>query len=147
MFGLIRKLFRRRRPTRGIFQFWDGERERYVDPFEILRAISSDTEVNLETESALMLAGDDAATLKTVQLVRRAFGVKHFNEGGLLEAECLELIERFYDFLGALKKNISESPISSTPMESASSTTSTGPEPLAPGSSSSDSPKTPTAAS
>lgn len=138
--------FKSRRPTRAIFRFWDGQRDRAADPLEILRALENDSLVNLEVESAFMLAGDAEATLKTVQLVRRAFGVKDFTQGGLLEAECLDLIENFYDFLSSLKKNTSASPISSPPTETESSSASSDPD-LTPGNSSSDLPKTPIAAS
>ncbi len=131
-----------RRSARGIFRFWDGQKERAVDPFEILRAIANDPEFVLERDSSLMIKGDDDATQITVRCVRRAFDVKHFNEGGLLEDECLQLIEGFYEFLGALKKNTNGSPTSSEPMAPESSSASTAPD-LTLGSSLSDSPKTP----
>ncbi len=139
-------LFKPRQPTRGIFRFWDGQRDRTIDPFEILRAIENDPEFVLERDGALLVVGDDDSIQKTVRCVRRAFVVKHFNEGGLLEAECLELIERFYEFLSSLKKNINGSPISSEPTAKESSPASTGLG-LTPGNLSSDLPKTATEAS
>lgn len=146
MFAWILSCFTRyftpRRPARGIFHFWDGQRDRAVDPFEILRAIANDPECVPDREAALMLVGDDDATQKTIRCVRRVFGVKPFSEGGLLEDECLQLIEAFYDFLSALKKNTSGSPISSEPTAPESSPASTDPAPT-PGNSSLDSPKTP----
>lgn len=135
---------RRQQKHRGIFHYWDGQRERAADPFEILRAIADDPEYSDDREPKLMLVDDftvsDEAAQKTVRCVRRAFGVKSFNEGGLLEAECLDLIDEFYGFLGALKKNTSPSPISSEPTQM-SSTVSTGEVPT-PGKSSSDLPGT-----
>ena len=139
--ALYRRLFG---PSRGIFRFWDGQRYRAVDPFVILANIEADHELNLELDSALVLAGDSAAIARTVRATRRAFGVKDFASGGLLEAECLELIGDFYDFLGALKKNTSASPTLSPPTQESSSA-STDPLP-SPGKSSSDSPKTPSEA-
>lgn len=136
---LYRRLFG---PVRGIFRFWDGQKNRAVDPFVILASIEADPELNLEIDSALVVAGDSAAIAKTVRCTRRAFGVKEFSQGGLLEAECLELIGEFYDFLGALKKNTSLSPISSPPTESMPSPASTDPDPTT-GRLSSDSPKMP----
>jgi hypothetical protein len=122
--------FSPRRPHRDIFYFWDGQRERSVDPFEIMRAIEQDSEFNLERDASLMIAGDDEATQITVRCVRRAFAVKPFNEGGLLEAECLELIQVFYEFLSALKKNISGLPIESEPTDTATSNPPTAPGPI-----------------
>lgn len=128
-------LIRPRQTDRGIFRFWDGQQDRAVDPFEILRAIENDPEFSLERDGALLVVGDDDSIQKTVRCVRRAFQVKEFSQGGLLEAECLELIERFYEFLSSLKKNISASPISSRPTATESSAASTD-QGLTPGSSS-----------
>lgn len=147
--SLLRNIFARlfrRRPVRDIFQFWDGQHDRAVDPFEILRGIEHDPEFSPEKEAQFIAAGHDDSIEKAVRCVRRVFNVKHFNDGGLLEAECLELLEAFYDFLAALKKNTSPSPISSEPTGTESLPASTDPPPI-PTSSSSDLPKTPTAAS
>jgi hypothetical protein len=137
---------RSRNTNRAIFRFWDGQQDRAADPFEVLRAIENDPEFSLERDGALLIIGDDDSIQKTVRCVRRAFQVKEFSQGGLLEAECLELIERFYEFLSSLKKNISASPISLQPTATESSTASTDPAPI-PGNSSSDLPKTATEAS
>lgn len=147
MFNRLLSWWRRRQQQkhRGIFHFWDGQRERAADPFEIHWAIAADPEFNLDRDSALMQAGDVEASQKAVRCVHRAFGVKPFDQGGLLADECLLLIEEFYEFAGALKKNTSDSPISSPPTALESSTASTDPDPI-PGKSSSDLPKTPSEA-
>lgn len=139
LFRLFPRLFGRR--ARAIFRYWNGQREVAADPFEITRAIENDPAFNPEIDYALVDAGDSAAILRTVNCVRQAFKVKSFNEGGLLESECLDLMIAFLDFLGSLKKSTSPPPTSSPPTESASSA-----QGHSPTSSSSDSPKTPSEA-
>lgn len=141
--ALWRWLTEPRQPARGIFRFWDGQRDRSEDPLEILRAVNNDSEFNPEVDPELMNAadGDEEAMLRALRCVRRAFKVKEFSQGGLLESETLDLLAQLYEFLASLKKSTSDFPTSS-PLTTESSEPST---PLAefPTKSSSDLPKTP----
>jgi hypothetical protein len=144
---MFRSLYRRFfGPSRAIFRYWNGQRDVAADPLRLLRAVENDTEFNIEIDPALVDADDQPATLRMIACVRRAFNVKSFEEGGLLEAECLQLFLRLYEFLDGVKKNTVPSPTSSPPTESASSTASTDPAPT-PTNSSSGSSETPSAPS
>lgn len=115
----FRWLFGGRQASRQIFRFWDGQRDRAADPLVIYRAIETDPQFNVEVDSALLEAGDSEATVRAVGAVQRAFGVKDFDHGGLLESEALALLVEFYEFLALLKKSTSDTPTSSAPTESA----------------------------
>ena len=131
----------RRHANRAIFRYWNGQQDVAADPLELLRGVESDTEFNLEIDPALVDAGDPAASLRMVNCVRRAFKVKPFAEGGLLEAECAELFVGLYEFLDSLKKS-TDQPLTSPPPTASESS---DPD-HTPTNCSSDLPKTPSAA-
>jgi len=125
---------------RGIFSFHDGRRYRHVDPIEVARrlwAVTIEQQPFQQMPGLPRVAGMEAPPLpfdansarrliasgngeevqqgysEMAQAARQAFLVKSYDEGGLTELECANLIDRFELYLGDVKKNASGSPISS----------------------------------
>lgn len=114
------------RKERGIFRFWDGRRWRTADPIPTWRALADDPEFLAETHLTLVDGGDLESVGIVGRAVRRAFGVPEFNQGGLTERQCVDLLESYYSFIDSLKKKqdtLSTSPSPTVPPSSAESTT------------------------
>lgn len=129
---LFSRLFawrRIREREQEIFRFWDGSRERGVDPLVVLRDLNAHPQFKPEFHPSLILNGDPAsgavkeATEITLDAVNFAFGVEPWREAdgaakGLTVTKRLELLLTFSEYLDALKKNISGTPTSPAAMES-----------------------------
>jgi len=115
---------------REIFRFWDGGRTRTADPLAIWIALHDDPEFNYDTTPAFVDAGDIAAIKTTVGAVRRIFGLKSFEAGGLTSQECLELLAVYFLYEESLKKSTSEPATPQSPTGSESSSQSTMPPDL-----------------
>jgi hypothetical protein len=138
MLSLLRNwLFPKRR---AIFSYWDGKRWRAADPLVAARRLITHETFDWESHPALAEAADDFEALQiTVDAVREVFDVPAFESGGLTQAECVELLGDFTEYLHGVKKNTSPSPISSPPTAPATpSITSNSPD----SGSTSDEPKT-----
>lgn len=99
-----RLLFWRKRRDRDIFTFWDGERQRQVDPLPAWFAMSNDPECHPVSDCPKADAGDRQATCNIVGMVRRMFSIKTFDEGGLTEYELSMLFSEFMAFVAGQKK-------------------------------------------
>lgn len=99
---------RRRNAARFIFEFWDGQSQRYADPVVIWRALHDDHELVMPADLQAADLGDIEASAKVVRAVRRAFDVTGWteSEAGLTEAECMHLLVDYWTFTERLKKNI-----------------------------------------
>ena len=122
MITWLRSLFGRRdafgyRPRdRTIFAFWDGTRKRLADPLAVHRALMTDPDFELQFDPKIAQVANKEglkATGRTAAAVRRAFGVKDIDAGGLLDSECLELFIRFGEYVGKLTDD--SLPLSSGP--------------------------------
>lgn len=112
MFGFIKRW--RMNRGRAIFRFWDGSMDRAADPMVIYRALVEHPEFDWEKTPELIEI-DDAriasdATRIEAAAVRQAFGVPSLAEGGLTEAECVQLLTQFTLWLGQKKSSSSPSP-------------------------------------
>lgn len=103
------------RDSRGLFLFYDGRRWRTADGLESLRAFftrdgfdwdETPEQLKIPTATTQVLA-----TKRIADAVRGVFGIKRAAEGGLSEAECLNLFWRFRGYLDDVKKNGSLYPI------------------------------------
>lgn len=115
--------------SREIFEYHDGERTRYGDPYAIWRALTQDPEINLERISPEVDAGKEPETSQFLALLRRVFDVKPFDGAtgtGLTDFQTLALTGHLRKFTVAVKKNSSSGPTSPTSTELPSST---GPAP------------------
>lgn len=100
---------------RLIFRFWDGQQEVAADPLVIQRKLAAATDLEKDIELAFVQSPEaipaaNEAFEHLVKQIREAFGVKAFSEGGLLDAECLELLGVFGGFIGEIKKKANPSP-------------------------------------
>lgn len=111
---------------RGLFRFYDGRRYRTVDPMVIARNLWAANIVSEVSEGKFeAVPFDSLQSLKKItsavgtqiekgyaeiaEAVREAFELRPFENGGLSEAECQKLLERFEDWMGNVKKNGSNS--------------------------------------
>lgn len=117
------KRWRQRRP--GFFQYFDGQRDRFGDPFAIWRAIASHPTVNFADAASAIDEGREPETTQAIVALCEIFGVTRWDEAtgtGLTDWEVANLFGDFSDYLDALKKNTNSGPISSAPSEPESST-------------------------
>jgi hypothetical protein len=97
---------------RAIFKFRDGRRRRRADPLAVWRRLWTDAEVNLERD--LQDAFDPdlpdteslAAMKNLADLTRRAFALPTFEQGGLTEVECQNLLADFLTYMASVKKKV-----------------------------------------
>lgn len=144
MFGCFK-----RRSRREIFRFFDGTRERSVDPIKILRAISSDPEFLPEKHFELAQEGDGEAQGITIAAARRIFGLDEFTDTngkitGTTDGEALGILSDFAEYVSTLKKSTNgprtlpsatesaPSAASTTNAPSGSGSISSAPRPVAP---------------
>jgi hypothetical protein len=112
---------------RAIFKFRDGRRRRRADPLAVWRRLWTDAEVNLERD--LQDAFDPdlpdteslAAMKNLADLTRRAFALPTFEQGGLTEVECQNLLADFLTYMASVKKKSSPPLMQSPPTDSPSS--------------------------
>lgn len=117
-----REMYRPR--ERLIYRYNDGVKDRRADPMVIQRELAKCEALDLEIK-CLGLQTPEAA-LRSLEAVgnvtgyvRTAFSLPLFEDGGLSEAECIELLNDFCLFVADLKKKASSSPTCSTPTEPA----------------------------
>lgn len=98
---------------RAIFQFWDGRRLRAVDPLVAFRTLQEHPDFEMERDLTGHDAGQADSTQACLQATRAAFGVTVFDgTRGLTEAETLDLLGTFGNWMQTVKKNISGPPTS-----------------------------------
>lgn len=120
---------------RGIFTFYDGRQYRRIDPMVAARrlwsitipqkpmpgmdspdAVIPDVPFSMQDLMKDIASGDvgrfDHACQTAGMVARQVFDLNLFDAGGLTELECVELLGRFDDYIGDVKKNSSGSPIS-----------------------------------
>lgn len=132
MFGFIRNWFRSRRIKRArlLFEFWDGERFRRVDPWVVWRTFKEDKDFNYETQLDIAQNGESPEIGLFVAAMCNAFGVKRYDEKtntGMTESEMFVLLSDLGFFFDALKKNGSTSSTASQPTDLDTSTLSDSP--------------------
>lgn len=123
MFNWLKRRIHNR--NRAIFSFWDGSKNRAVDPLSAWRALRSHKEFDPERDIEGIRQDDEESLNHTLAAVRESFGVKAFADGGLTEAETLALLAQFMAYIGQVKKNISPPQISPPSTEAGSSEAST----------------------
>lgn len=144
MIRFFTKLFRRiairsANDYREIFRYWDGSRERSIDPLVAFRRLDTHSVFDWESHPILIDQRESAEEMMreegwkaleiTVNAVHEVFDTKPYDErdeSGLPDAEAVGLLISFSDYLVSVKKNISGGPISpqtTAPKSSEKSTT------------------------
>ena len=125
------------RQGRDIFKYWDGVRNRSIDPEVAWKLMWTDPDCVIKDDFKAADAGDVDAWDRVQAMGRRMFGVNAYSDTqpGLTEYELNTLIGQFVRFMGVLKKkrensrtlwalSVGESRgASTTPPESESSST------------------------
>lgn len=106
---------------RYIFRYHDGLADKAADPMAAWLALEGHSEFVPDRDMERLAKGDATAIPPTVAAAREAFTLPTLADGGLTDLECLELLTRFYDFLGELKKSTGLFLTSRRSMEPASS--------------------------
>jgi hypothetical protein len=94
---------------RMIFEFWDGEKRRKVDPLVVQRALVSDKDFDLEIELKHIAASTPLAVEameNIIRGIRAAFKIKSLDDGGLTDSECLAVMVQFGTWMGDVKKKL-----------------------------------------
>lgn len=104
---------------RAIFSYYDGEKETLGDPLAIMRSFMVKLKVEgfdlaelIQTIAPVDKEGPPVDELRfsdavdtLLPAIRDAFKVKPLDQGGLTEAETLDLLSQFLEFQMELKKN------------------------------------------
>jgi len=135
MFGWLVTILNRLlgREDRGIFRYWDGFKQRAIDPVLAYRQLMNDQECQLFSDVATarnpklqdgsamypieeVLAAED----RHRALTRKVFGLKEWNENqhGLTLDETDDVLNKFFVYCDELKKKRNRLPTSSPPIES-----------------------------
>lgn len=112
---------------REIYKIFDGKELRCWDPlvlYKRLRQRGGDISTDIRVASLPMKKSAEAHD-SLIRNIRWVFEVKPFEEGGLSEIECLELLTHFWEYISTIKKN------SRTWQTSAEETSPTTPSPTA----------------
>ncbi len=104
MFALFKK-----KEERKIYEFWDGERTRRVDPMEIWMSLQEHEDFLIDKTPQDADNDDPEAQKLLCKATQEAFGIKpyHFNgkEVGLTMVETMNLYSEYCNWLDGLKKN------------------------------------------
>lgn len=123
---------------RYIFRYWDGEKDRDEDPMELyirMQDVGPELDVDLKVARS-QLRDNYKGHVKAVEKIRGIFFVKPYKEGGLTNAECLNLLDYFLLWTGFEKKSTSQT---QTSAGGTSPSTESTPEEKSPSGSTSDS--------
>ena len=130
MFRLWSRVFGKKPDRRrDVYEYWDGEEVRAIDPLAAYRALLAHPVFDWDVHPAMidnMDSDDDsirkeaiAASEVTTTAVRDVFGLKPWTDiqPGLTEAETITVLIQFVDWLVGQKKNINPSLTSQEPTE------------------------------
>lgn len=143
--ALLLRLFWPRRDRsleRGIFRYHDGNRWRHADPLEIDPLLDKhggkvwpEWLSILNATEGQQLTGDFAvqvqrqreeSVVSLVKLARNVFALKTADEGGLVGAECLDVLSKYLLFLVKLRDKFRPLPILPARLASYPADTNTG---------------------
>jgi len=114
---------------RLLFRYWDGSRFVSADPFVLLRRMLNTTKFDADADVKALSLPEPTIVAKKIGFIaegiREIFELKPFEQGGLSELECVNLLMLFSDFLNSVKKNGVSSLISSPLMASSTMDAST----------------------
>lgn len=103
---------------RLLFKYWDGHRQRAIDPFRVYREFRSDPQIDLATIGPQVDNWEEPATGLLLSAICRVFGVKRYDDDtglGLTDPELLNLFGDLNDYLEDVKKKYNLGPTSPQP--------------------------------
>lgn len=94
---------------REIFRFWDGEKERGVDPLVIWTNLWGDDSIDVDVEFKRIANNELESTVEVVKAARNWFSIKPFTvtdsgEEGLTDLEVCDVLRDFLTFVNEIKK-------------------------------------------
>jgi len=97
---------------RVIYTFWDGEKERPIDPMPLYKKLMGKWQSMVIDYKVSQSESTDAPVAHTnlSKSIREIFEIKLFESGGLTETELIGLCEDFLAFTETVKKNSRISP-------------------------------------
>src|SRR5690606_29518923 len=109
---------RRAAKRRNIFRYFDGVRQRAIDPVAVAIAFEEHPTFSMERHVPLALAGDPESIRITVDAARQVFSIPAWSERqrGLTSIETIDLVGKYVAYMESLKKSTSDSPTSSAAM-------------------------------
>ncbi|MDE2098090.1 MAG: hypothetical protein KGL39_12625 [Patescibacteria group bacterium] len=116
---------------RLIYHYYDGIKTVSADPLRLYRQMMDvGPELSVEIKVSRSASKDASkAHVDAIKHIRSIFDIKPYEEGGLTEVECLQLLDHFWIYTGHLKKNSSPSPTSVEATLATSASTSGGSPP------------------
>ncbi|RJQ24623.1 hypothetical protein C4577_07590 [Candidatus Parcubacteria bacterium] len=92
---------------RLLFSYFNGEKTIKADPMVLHRKLMEvGTELSLDMQVASSPSKDRIkAQIAMVEKIQGIFSLKKYEDGGLTEVECGELLDNFMDWCNKLKKN------------------------------------------
>lgn len=100
-----------------LFRFWNGTKFVSADPFVLLRKLVNTDKCDIDEDLKKLKIPDPKIVTNTIsniaEGVREIFEVPAFENGGLTELECVQLVMEFMGFTERVKKNGASSLISS----------------------------------
>lgn len=107
---------------RGLFNFWDGRRWRFIDVWHVYRQLMNDARLDPDRHFPLVERGEEPETSEYLALITEIFGLHRWDgRRGLTDGEVRNVSEAFFAVCLAVKKNGSDGSISSPPTGSESS--------------------------
>jgi hypothetical protein len=97
---------------RLIYQFFDGQVLRAVDPMELYKKVSPKLGIIAADSKAVKIPQSKFAKDahdRLIALIRELFDIKPLSQGGLTELETLAVFDHWWDFTCTVKKNSSPS--------------------------------------
>ncbi len=108
------RLRRRRYRRRGLFDYNDGRRTRWVDPFVVWRKLNEHKTLDLENQAPYVDQGIEPQTTIVITALCEVFDLKRFDDAtgrGLMDIEVLDVLAKLHVFTEAVKKNTARQPI------------------------------------
>lgn len=103
---------RKPKTDRDIFEFFDGEKDRQIDPLEVWYALWA----NEDIDSLLPRAANNEmeAVEELMELTRKTFSIKKYDPAtgtGLTVSEVQKLLAKYFTYCNLLKKKLGPLPI------------------------------------
>lgn len=115
-----------------LFRFWNGTKFVSADPFVLLRKLINTDKCDIDEDLKKLKIPDPKIVTNTIshiaEGVREIFEVPAFEDGGLTELECVQLVMEFMGFTERVKKNGASNLISSEFMTDQSTQDATSPD-------------------
>lgn len=109
--------------SRLIYEFFDGENYRKVDPSVVSRKLEKHPTYRPDVHLPLAEKGEEEAIQIILDAVRESFGLPVFDSlsgSGLTEVELIDLLTDFSYWVDDIKKKLPNSPTQLQPSESTS---------------------------